>query len=40
MNEERKRTMKVGTKIGAALGVIGFLVFGIAPVKKVWHHTC
>jgi hypothetical protein len=31
MNEERKRTMKVGTKIGAALGVIGFLVFGIVP---------
>jgi hypothetical protein len=31
MNEERKRTMKIGTKIGAALGVIGFLVFGIVP---------
>ncbi len=31
MNEERQRTMKAGTKIGAALGVIGFLVFGIVP---------
>lgn len=31
MTEERKRTMKVGTKIGAALGAIAFLVFGIVP---------
>jgi hypothetical protein len=31
MTEERKRTMKVGTKIGAALGAIVFLVFGIIP---------
>src|SRR5512135_2473324 len=31
MKEERKRTMKVGTKIGAALGAIVFMVFGIVP---------
>ncbi len=31
MKEERKGTMKAGTKIGAALGVIVFLVFGIVP---------
>ncbi len=31
MTEERARTMKVGTKIGAALGAIAFLVFGIVP---------
>jgi uncharacterized membrane protein len=31
MTEDRKRTMKVGTKIGAALGAIVFLVFGIVP---------
>jgi hypothetical protein len=31
MTEERKRTMRVGTKIGAALGAIVFLVFGIVP---------
>ena len=31
MKEERKRTMKVGTKIGAALGAIVFLVFGVMP---------
>ncbi len=31
MTDERKRTMKVGTKIGAALGAIVFLVFGIIP---------
>ena len=31
MTDERKRTMKVGTKIGAALGAIVFLVFGIVP---------
>ncbi len=31
MTEERRRTMKVGTKIGAALGAIVFLVFGLMP---------
>lgn len=31
MKEERKNTMKVGTKIGAGLGVLVFLVFGIVP---------
>lgn len=31
MTEERKNVMKVGTKIGAALGAIAFLVFGIVP---------
>src|SRR5512147_1101984 len=31
MTEDRKRTMKVGTKIGAALGAIVFLVFGLVP---------
>lgn len=31
MKEERKRTIKVGTKIGAALGAIIFLVFGVVP---------
>ncbi len=31
MTNERKNTMKVGTKIGAALGAIVFLVFGIVP---------
>ena len=31
MTEDRKRTMKVGTKIGAALGAIVFLVFGVIP---------
>ncbi len=31
MTEDSKRTMKVGTKIGAALGAIVFLVFGIIP---------
>ena len=31
MTEDRKRTMKVGTKIGAALGAIVFLAFGILP---------
>ncbi|MDA8105361.1 MAG: hypothetical protein M0Z71_08250 [Nitrospiraceae bacterium] len=31
MTEDRKRTMKVGTKIGAALGAIVFAVFGILP---------
>ena len=31
MKNERKSAMKVGTKIGAAIGVIAFLVFGIVP---------
>ena len=31
MKEERKRMMKAGTKIGAALGALVFLVFGIVP---------
>jgi hypothetical protein len=31
MDEERKRTMRAGTKIGAALGVLAFLVFGVVP---------
>lgn len=31
MTEDRKRTMKVGTKIGAALGTIVFLIFGLVP---------
>ena len=31
MTDDRKRTMKVGTKIGAALGAIVFLVFGVIP---------
>lgn len=31
MKEERIRTMKAGTKIGAGLGAIGFLVFGVIP---------
>jgi hypothetical protein len=31
MTEDRKRTLKVGTKIGAALGAIVFLVFGLIP---------
>ena len=31
MKEERRNTMRVGTKIGAAIGVLGFLVFGIVP---------
>lgn len=31
MTEDRKRTMKIGTKIGAALGAIVFLVFGVIP---------
>jgi len=31
MTDERKKTMKVGTKIGAALGTLVFLVFGIVP---------
>jgi hypothetical protein len=31
MKETRKNTMKVGTKIGAALGGVAFLIFGIVP---------
>jgi uncharacterized membrane protein len=31
MTEDRKRTMKTGTKIGAALGAIVFAIFGILP---------
>ena len=31
MTDERKRTMKVGTKMGAAVGAIVFLVFGVVP---------
>ncbi len=31
MTEDRKRTMKVGTRLGAALGAIVFLVFGLVP---------
>ncbi len=31
MTEDRKRMMKAGTKIGAALGAIVFLVFGLLP---------
>ena len=31
MKNERTNTMKVGTKIGAAIGVVAFLVFGIIP---------
>ena len=31
MKEERKQTMRVGTKIGAALGFISFLVVGLIP---------
>lgn len=31
MTEERKRIMKAGTKIGAAIGTLAFLVFGLVP---------
>jgi hypothetical protein len=31
MTKERKNTMKVGTKVGAGIGVLVFLVFGIVP---------
>ena len=31
MKAERANTMKVGTKIGAAIGALAFLVFGIVP---------
>ena len=36
MKAERRNTMKVGTKIGAAIGVLAFLVFGIAP-DFIWQ---
>ncbi len=31
MKDERRNTMKVGMKIGAALGTLAFLVFGLVP---------
>jgi hypothetical protein len=31
MTDARKNTMRAGTKIGAALGAMVFLVFGIVP---------
>jgi len=31
MTEGRRNTMKIGTKIGAGLGIIAFLAFGIVP---------
>ncbi len=31
MKEARKNTMKVGTKIGAGIGIAAFLIFGIVP---------
>jgi len=31
MTAERQNTLKIGTKIGAAIGIIGFLAFGIIP---------
>ena len=31
MTDGRKNTMKVGTKIGAGIGILAFLVFGIVP---------
>ncbi|MEJ2685017.1 MAG: hypothetical protein P8Z71_11555 [Candidatus Sulfobium sp.] len=31
MTNERKNTMRAGTKIGAVLGAIVFLVFGLVP---------
>jgi len=31
MTDERKATVKVGRKIGAALGILVFLVFGLVP---------
>ena len=31
MTEERKKTMKIGTKMGAVLGTLVFLVFGLVP---------
>jgi len=31
MKEARKNTMKVGTKIGAGIGIVAFLALGIMP---------
>jgi hypothetical protein len=31
MKEARKNTIKVGTKIGAGIGIVAFLAFGIVP---------
>ena len=31
MNEARRNTMKVGTKIGAGIGIAAFLILGIMP---------
>ncbi len=31
MKEARMNIMKVGTKIGAAIGIVAFLAFGIVP---------
>jgi hypothetical protein len=31
MKDERKQTLKVGTKIGAVIGALVFLVFGTVP---------
>jgi hypothetical protein len=31
MTEERKKTIKIGTKMGAVLGTLVFLVFGLVP---------
>jgi len=31
MKDERKQTLTVGTKIGAAIGFISFLIFGLMP---------
>ena len=31
MNAARQNTMKVGTKIGAGIGIVAFLAFGIIP---------
>lgn len=31
MTDSRKAMMKAGTKIGAAIGTVAFLVFGIVP---------
>lgn len=31
MKEARKNVMQVGTKIGAAIGIVAFLAFGIVP---------
>lgn len=31
MKAERRNTLKIGTKIGAAIGILTFLAFGIVP---------